>query len=163
MNPEVKQHPLISFLEKHKEDRAMLAELRRGLGKKPGEAPGMFPYVARFVGERNEDVLYLIASLFALHPMSSQYGNMGNHLRTLATNLGDDNATERRFVQLLQQNGDALDVPLRQHITLLKSKDIPVNWHQLMTDIIRWDNPNRYVQRNWANAYWKLEQSNNEN
>jgi CRISPR system Cascade subunit CasB len=155
MSETAKQHPFITYLESHAGDRAMLAELRRGLGRKPGEAPGMFPYVVPFVHEqRDEANLYLIAALFALHPTSVSQGNMGHHLRTLATAVGDDAATTRRFVQLLNRSRADLDTPLRQHISILKAQEIGVNWHQLLRDLQHWDHPARFVQKRWASAYW---------
>jgi CRISPR system Cascade subunit CasB len=153
---ETQRHPFVEHLETLTKDRAALAELRRGLGRAPGEAAGMFPYVIPFVSSRYEEPdLYLIASLFALHPSSSQSGNMGDHLYAYAKAVGDDAATTRRFVQLMRQSRAALDTPLRQHISLLKSKEIAVNWHQLMLDISGWEHEDRRVQRRWARAYWK--------
>lgn len=155
--PETKKHPFIEYLEKHAEDRAMLAELRRGLGRMPGEASGMFPYVVPFIQSPYEEAdLYLIASLFALHPASIPYGNFGGHLRTVADSAGDDVATTRRFVQLLRQQRESIDSPLRQHISLLKSQEIAVNWHQLLFDLRQWEHPDHYVQKQWAGSYWRL-------
>lgn len=153
---EERKHPFVSYLEQHAEDRAMLAELRRGLGKMPGEASGMFPYVVPFVHNRFEEAnLYLVASLFALHPVSTHEGNMGAHLHRYSEAVGDDAATTRRFVQLLNLRWDALDSPLRQHISMLKSKDIPVNWHQLLFDLNNWNHEARFVQKRWASAFWR--------
>ncbi len=161
MNEESKQHPFISFLEKHADDRAMLAALRRGLGKRPGDTPDMFPYVVPFVWDKHrEPDIYLIASLFALHPSSVATGNMGTHLHTYTVAVKDDAATTRRFVQLLRLSRDALDVPLRQHISLLKSKEIGVNWNQLLNDLRHWDHPERFVQKNWASFYWQAPDKN---
>lgn len=156
MTDNTRQHGFITYLEEHREDRAMLAELRRGLGREPGEASGMFPYVLPFVHEQwQESSLYLIASLFALHPVSAAGGNMGDHLRTYANEVGDDAATTRRFVQLLNLHRAALDSPLRQHISLLKAKDIPVNWHDLLSALYGWNHPDRYIQKGWASSYWR--------
>jgi len=156
MSDETKHHPFIAFLQQRADDRAMLAELRRGLGRKPGEAPGMFPYVVPFVHDLYDEAnLYLIASLFALHPVSGQTGNMGGHLRGLATTLGDDTATTRRFVQLLNQHRAALDTPLRQHVSLLKAHEVGIYWQQLLYDLRYWDHENRFVQKQWADAYWR--------
>ena len=159
---ETREEPFISYLESKAEDRAALAALRRGLGQEPGEAPGMFPYVVRFVQDWNEADVYMVASLFALHPSSTKSSNMGNHLRALAREIGDDASTERRFVQLLRMRRDTLEPRLRQHISILKSKDIAVNWHQLFRDLRNWDHPKRFVQRNWAGAFW-YRQSESEN
>ena len=156
---ETNAHPFINFLESKADDRAMLAALRRGLGAAPGEAPDMFPYVVPFVQRCNEDDIYLIASLFALHPSSISSGNIGDHLRRLADDEGSGEATERRFVQLLRTRRDTLEPRLRQQISILKSKDIAVNWHQLIRDVGHWDYEERFVQRNWAGAFWRANQS----
>lgn len=158
MSEETKLHPFISYLQKNVDNRSMLAELRRGLGRRPGETPGMFPYIVPFLHDehRSEEAnLYLIASLFALHPASVSTGNMGDHLRALAHAAGDDTATTRRFVQLLNQSKDNLETPLRQHISMLKAKDIGVNWHQLLRDLRQWGHQSHFVQKNWASSYWR--------
>ncbi len=159
---ETQQHPFISYLQGRAEDRAMLAALRRGLGAEPGdpETVGMFQYVVPWINEWYDEAdIYMVASLFALHPSSAASGNMGDHLRRLAGQLGDDNATERRFVQLLRMRRDTLEPRLRQQVSILKSKDIPINWHQLIRDVNYWDHPNRFVQRRWASAYWRAQRS----
>jgi CRISPR system Cascade subunit CasB len=158
---ESKQFAFIGYLEKHAEDRAMLATLRRGLGKQPGESASMYQYIIPFLHEDNvqyadqESNYYLIASLFALHPISTTQGNMGAHLYQFTQQVGDDEATTRRFVQLLNLRRETLDTPLRQHISLLKSKDIAVNWHQLFYDIRYWSHEDRFVQKQWASKFWR--------
>jgi CRISPR system Cascade subunit CasB len=159
MSEDNRQHPFIAYLEDHAEDRAMLAELRRGLGREPGEAAGMFPYVVPFLrNERHDADHYLIASLFALHPVSASSGNMGDHLRRYTDAVDDDTATTRRFVQLLNLRRTALNSPLRQHISMLKAKEIAVNWHQLMVDLQYWGHDDHFVQKRWASAYWRSQE-----
>jgi CRISPR system Cascade subunit CasB len=156
---EIKQYPLIDYLEAHAEDRAMLAALRRGLGQPPGAAPDMFPFVVPFVQKWNEDELYLVASLFGLHPLSTTTGNMGTHIKDFSraknfAKVEDDDASTRRFVQLLRYSREAIDTPLRQQINLLKSQSVPVNWHQLLYDMQYWGHEDYFVQRKWASAFW---------
>ena len=156
---ETKKHPFVSYLEARADDRAMLAALRRGLGAEPGEEPRMYPYVVPWISKRYEEAdIYMIASLFALHPAPAATGNMGRHCRTLDPQLEND-ATERRFVQLLRMRRETLEPRLRQQISILKSKDIPVNWHQLMADLRSWDDSKRYAQRRWARSFWRANQS----
>ena len=162
---ETREEPFIRHLEKYVKDenRAALAALRRGLGQEPGSVPEMYPHVEWYkVTRDNESYIYMTASLFALHPSSTKFGNMGHHLRALAREIGDDASTERRFVQLLRMRRDTLEPRLRQHISILKSKDIPVNWHQLFRDLRNWERSERFVQRNWAGAFW-YRQSESEN
>jgi len=158
---ERKLEPFISYLERHAEDRAMLAALRRGLGKEPGEEPAMFPYVVSFVQGWNEADIYMIAALFALHPTPARGGNMGDHMRALDPTREND-ATERRFVQLLRMRRATLEPRLRQQISILKANDIAVHWHQLLRDVRYWDHEDRFVQRNWAGAFWRIKPNESE-
>lgn len=153
------EHPLVAYLLEHRDDRAILAALRRGLGMQPGEAPDMLPYVVPFVNYSGwrETVAYLIASLFGLHPSHTPNGNMGAHVRQLAPSKSEANeAVERRFTALLRADAADLEYSLRQMISLLKANDIPVNWHQLMSDVLQWNKPEsrRRVVRRWASSFW---------
>lgn len=162
MSKETKPHAFVTYLESLAEDRAALAALRRGLGRPPGTAPDMYPYVIPHLpvgtGRRYEDACYLVAALFGLHPLSASGGNMGHHFnRTLDRANPDHNvATERRFTVLLATHVDDLPDHLRQAVSFLKSRDqpVPVNYHQLLRDVLGWKHQARYVQRNWANAFW---------
>lgn len=163
-NVETREQPFINYLLRNAENRAMLAALRRGLGADLGdpETAGMMLYVAPWIRQeatrREESDLYMIASLFALHPASRSTENLGHHVRALDPTLEND-ATERRFAQLLRMRRDTLEPRLRQQISILKSKDVPVNWHQLFNDLRNWDHPKRFVQRRWARAFWRATQT----
>lgn len=160
-NFETKEQPFIAYLLRNAENRAMLAALRRGLGAEPGdpETVAMLPHVVPFVQDWNERDIYTIASLFALHPATTSSGNLGDHLRRLAADEGNADATERRFAQLLRMRRETLEPRLRQHISILKSKDTPVNWHQLFADLRNWDHPKHFVQRAWARSFWRAAKS----
>jgi len=151
--------PLIDYLETKKDDRGVMAALRRGLGQPPGTIYSMYRYVVPFLGDEvslaRDAAYYLVAALYAYHPMSGDLKNLGASMALLRDPKGENNdALERRFTVLLAAHPDDLDVYLRQAIGVLKSKDIPVNWHQLLADVLAWGHPNRYVQRNWAHAFW---------
>lgn len=154
----------ITRLEKYErdDDRAALAHLRRGLGKPLATAMEMFPYVSNWTknfSRNDENAYYLVASLFGLYPKPSwkvegkNRNNLGNSLSFLNSE-SDSKSIDKRFVALL--NADAEDLPthLRQIISLLKSKDKPVNWLQLLRDIKNWSHEDRFVQRNWAKGFW---------
>lgn len=148
---------------------AALAALRRGLGKEPGTAPEMYPYVVPFLPDgsrpRQEMAYYLVASLFAWHQKDwsgADAPGLGGSLarlrlkqaedRNMSVELGD--SVERRFVALLNTGRNDLSDHLRQMIGLLRSSDIPVNWLRLLQDIQGWESPSRRVQRRWASEFW---------
>ena len=161
MANETTRQEFVVYLESMREDRAVMAVLRRGLGQPPGGAPEMFRYVVPFVhqttGAWQEEVYYMIASLFGYHPESAATGNMGSHLGLLRQKNLDSPAIERRFTTLMAAHPDDLAFHLRQVISLLKSKDVAVNWHQLFQDTLRWNNPDTraWVCKQWAGQFWK--------
>jgi len=150
--------PFVTYLESLCNDRGALAALRRGLGQPPGTVASMYPYVAHWLSEDTptwqEAAYYLIASLFAYHPAEGGVGNMGRHFARTRDPQGDNTAIERRFTALLAAHPDDLDFYLRQAVSFLKSKQVPVNWHQLLSDVLAWGHPDRYVQKQWARAFW---------
>ncbi len=151
-------HPFVAFLETLGEDRAALAQLRRGLGQPPGTVADMYRYVAPWIGpdtpRRAEDAHYVVAALYAMHPAPGATGDMGDHFRRAARAAPDATAIERRFTVLLSAHPDDLPFFLRQAVSFLRSKEVAVNWQQLFRDLTAWGHPERYVQRNWARSYW---------
>ena len=161
-----KSERFVEFLQRLEErkDRGALAALRRGLGMPPGSAPEMHRYVAPWTGgERSrwrEDVYYIVAALFAFHPCnwprddSDRYTNLGSSFARIA--VGDSHgAVERRFTALLGVHVEDLPVHLRHAVSLLKSKDAPIDWARLLRDLMFWNDEDRWVQRNWARAFWR--------
>lgn len=155
--------PFIAYLQSlaEKQERGALAALRRGLGQPPGTVAETFRYVEPWLGEKRsparEAAFYLVASLFALHPKTTHQGNMGAHLAQTRSEGGED-ALERRFTALLAAHPDDLPFYLRQAVSFLKSKEVPVNWNELLWDLQNWDekrdDPRRSVQKKWASAFW---------
>jgi CRISPR system Cascade subunit CasB len=153
-----KTYPFITYLEGRRDDRAALAALRRGLGQPPGTVADMYRYVIPWLPADArpwlEDAYYLVAALFAYHPHPGGKGNVGDHFARARAPQGDNTAIERRFTALLAAHPDDLDFYLRQAISFLKSKDVPINWHQLLPDLLAWGRPECYVQKAWARAFW---------
>jgi len=146
----------VEHLEKlrDQENRGALATLRRGLGYPPGTVPEMYSYVVPWVPTyRNaEDSAFLLAALFAFHSQSGGQGTLGAAFARIAT-LSD--SIEQRFVAVLNCHRDDLSHHLRHAVSLLRSKDVPIDWKQLLRDVLAWDHDDRYVQRNWARDFWR--------
>jgi CRISPR system Cascade subunit CasB len=156
--------PFIESLERLyvNEERGALAALRRGLGRAPGTAMEAHPYVVPFTRDLNrwqEDAFYIVAALFGLYPRESWRGGAGKKFSNLGASLKllkkekDSGGVERRFVALLNCRAEDLPDHLRQFIGLLKTNDIPIDWVQLLRDVIRWDYDEN-AQRSWARAFW---------
>lgn len=152
-------HPFVQYLLTLVEDRAALAALRRGLGRPPGTVPEMFPYVVPYLPAQAhpnaEAPYYILAALFALHPMHTDQGNMGAHLAQAARE-GNREAVERRFVALLAAHPEDLPEYLRQAISFLKAQEVPVNWNALFYALRYWGHADYGVgiRREWARSFW---------
>ena len=156
----------VRFLEElaGRDDRAALAALRRGLGKPPGSAAEMHRYVVPWLGQHSppwqDDCLYMVAALFAHHPANwqaadeSELRNFGASFAVLQRKPDSSESVEKRFVALLNCHRDELFPHLRHAVSILKSKEVRVDWLRLLKDIRSWDSESRYVQRAWSKAFW---------
>lgn len=149
-------------------NRGTLATLRRGLAGHPFYDLNMRQFIAGHIPEEDRDgrfngttemAYYLLSSLYASHPYSTQEGNFGNHLRTASGLRADKDAAERRFTALLNARLEDLHQPLRQALNMLdvQHQHIPVNWMALFADLLDWEDDKKSTQRSWANGFWAYE------
>lgn len=158
-----KPERFVEYLEKldTDQDRAALAALRRSLSKSPGQAAEAHQHVLWLnPPSREEPAYYLVAGLFALHPANwrkeegdKRLTNFGASFAWLKSKT-DSGSIEKRFVALLDCHEDDLPEHLRHAISLFKSKEILVDWVQLLRDLRNWNHEDRFVQRRWARAFW---------
>lgn len=163
------------------EQRAAMAELRRGLQEFPQLAPYMHQYVAPYtVYARGweKQTYYLVAALFALYHSGSKestlssdknYLNMGSYFAEVVKQgkEQDKDASEsinRRFNALLTAHPQDLHYHLRQAIAFLHGKSeagIAINWENLFWDILKWNDDDKrpQVQEKWATSFWRYKAS----
>lgn len=162
---EAKENPFITYLEGIRDDdRAIkvFAHLRRGLGKKMG-TPDMYPYVVPFLPEypREQEMYFLVASLFALHPDPAPRGrSIGETFRKVYVENGSSESIEKRFKALLAADVEDLGHKLRSVVSLAKSKGASIDYHRLLRDIHYWDHPDGFVQMKWAKDFWGKKTNN---
>ena len=160
----------VSQLEKlvADEDRATLAQLRRGLGKPLGfvtERDGWVlkrtPEISQPEDHRKLAIFAMVASLFALHSKPGGSGSFGEAFRELglrapASDGSPNPSVEKRFVALLNSNSEELGDRLRHAVSLLRANDIDIaiDWRRLLHDAQWWDAPRRGVQINWSRDFW---------
>lgn len=143
----------------YRRDRAVLAALRRGLGKPPGTVTEMFPYVIPYAPSdaAAQRAYFLVAALFAWYPDAPpKRGDLGASFRQLAAAIKSDGA-QRRFVALLRATESELPTHLHHAVSLLKAHEIGINWEQLLKDIRAW-NDDHEPQRRWATSFWGYSQ-----
>ncbi len=138
--------------------RAGLAALRVGLRSQNGVCLDAMPHVSPYLGERETDKdrwFFAVATLFALHPHDQpQRESLGGAFAKLRK---DSDSIEKRFQLLLACDEENLWEQLVQIVSLLKSKNVPVNWFRLLDDLTRnnWDDPERLLQLRWARDFYK--------
>lgn len=138
-------------------DRAALARLRRGIGKKMGTAPEMMPYVIPYLHESPRDpaLCFLVASLFGMHPDKGEGGvSFGTVFKEIFKKSGESESIEKRFKAILSANSDDIGGHLRHAVSLAKSRGVPVDYYRLFYDLKQWEHPDRFVQLGWARDFW---------
>jgi CRISPR system Cascade subunit CasB len=148
--------------------RATLAELRRGVGRSPGEAPGAYREVLALLGDGEaapsfEDACFEVATLYSLYPENkgnvpsdahTRRRDMGGSLHLLAATSERKKGAERRLMAMLDCDPDELRHHLRHAVSLLKADVTPIDWLQLLRDLRGWTRDDRSVQRRWARSFW---------
>lgn len=137
-------------------DAGERARLKRNAGRTLAEshhALGLFfrllpPNVPRY----QEATYFLVATLFPLAGSGGE-GDLG-HALYRARDPKYTQGLDRRVEILLDADGDQLPFRLRQAVRFLYSKRVPVNWPQLLQDLLAWNSPKRWVQENWARSYF---------
>ena len=140
------------------DDRATLARLRRGLGKPVGFAPERDGWViARLPADMRRDSLEaycLVASLFAMHPAAGE-GSMGAAFARLRDAVpAAAPGAERRFTALLNSDEQDLALHLRHAVSLLRAKEVALDWADLLQHVQHWEHPDRWVQIRWSSDFW---------
>jgi CRISPR system Cascade subunit CasB len=145
---------LLNLAKEGREDRGALADLRSGLGKEPGEMAGVHKHVVPYLPEAKWDDrwYYVTATLFGLFPKHQKGRSLGAAFRPLRSK---SDSMEARFVALLNAHADDLADHLRHVVSLLKSNEQPLDWFQLLDDLLQWDHPEGQVELRWARDFYK--------
>ena len=140
--------------------KAMLANLRRGIGREPGELPQLFGILLLDMPEefwskngtatKEEWVCYTALTLYALHQQG--YDAKSQHMHTdegvslgkaryrLAASYDGDPNAEQRVVQKMRMLATSVDVKelshhLRGIVQLFKANGISLNYKRLAGDL----------------------------
>jgi CRISPR system Cascade subunit CasB len=142
-------------------DNGAKADLKRSLSGEIKHIRSTYPIIFRYLGgiEYNQDEWILVAGLFAYYPQKLDRDspkNFGSSSRGLALANKSEGA-DRRFRALLDTSIEDIRSPLIALIRQIKSKDIAIDYPQLLADLCRWEHPNEYIQDRWAKSFWGYE------
>lgn len=121
-------------------NRAARAALRGGVGKRPGEAPRMLPYIVRFLPDNLDrgaevEIYFLAASLMASHAMPGGEGDLGLSLRKAVAAKHLEDGVARRLAAALDAHPEDLPRHLVGLVGLCESARVPINWRRFVRDV----------------------------
>ncbi|WP_316668013.1 type I-E CRISPR-associated protein Cse2/CasB [uncultured Propionibacterium sp.] len=155
--------------------RGVLAALRRGVSKSPGEIPEIWELTQVKVPDHADDeptweeiAVHTAMTLYAVHQQSKPIrmfkpgDGLGRSARALIGSPDNENPSARaRFNALVTSATIAeLQHHLRTFVSLLRAKEIPVDHAMLADDIVRFQRPGgaKTVQLRWARQYYSVPQ-----
>lgn len=169
--------------------RAELAQLRRGIGKKPGELPELWGVIFADLPEalmssggapsNAEWAIYISLTMYALHQQSSNVGSekvskegmpLGRAVRCLAPAIcSDDDAELERVRKRFNIFATAADIQecahyLRGLVQLLRSEGVPLDYPALARDLYYYQFPDAVakVRLRWGEDFYRMYKTNNE-
>ena len=158
---------------------AMLAKLRRGVGKEPGELPDLWevtldglPESLRGYSEganRGEWAVHIALTLYALHrqgksgSMSCEGVSLGSAIAQLRT-LENEQSLKRRFDALLTaKDFQALSRHARSLVQLLRAADVKFDYPQFARDVYRYQLEDAQIRNQvrlrWGRDYYRLKKA----
>lgn len=153
-------------------DAAVLAVLRSGAGRQPGDVPAMWPYYSELTAEGDRtgklNAEHLALTVFGIHqqgqrrpvhdrdaPKRPTFANTLGRLR--ASGRFSEEALDQRFAQAANAPDlDALGYHLRGLVTMLKKlPESGFDYDRLCRDLYRWQRPEKAprVRLDWGIEY----------
>lgn len=167
---------ITKLLLQSKENTKALAELRRGIGKAPGEIPQLWGYYLEstpeeFYGDtepsRAEWAVYAALTLFSLHqqgkdpqinPMQKEGRSFGSALSCLVQEAGDRERIARRFNTIATASSvEELFHYMRSAIQMLREENIGLDYAKLAGDIYCFQFPQMIsnVRLRWGQDFYR--------
>ncbi len=168
--------------------RAQLANLRRGIGRKPGDMPELWGMLFAEMPEemlsqngqptREEWAVYTALTLYALHQQSSKISEQNMHAaekpenrlgRAVARLVKDEKNDRDRIAKRLNAFATADDMLTAAHhlrglIQLLRAEEIPLDYVHLAENLYDFQNPDSRpgVRLEWGQDFYEKPRTANE-
>lgn len=155
-----------AFVRRVKElERGELAMLKRNAGNTLAQSRGVTWFYRLLDQEArgiDVEIYFLIATLMGLNKLETS-GDFGRSMARLKS-VTESDSVERRFRILLDAEFDRLEgyrpgggelaFRLRQLVKLAATKEVGIDWAQLLCDLRRWNDPQKRVQKCWAQSFY---------
>ncbi len=157
--------------------KAQLAQLRRGVGKRPGELPELWGIFLRNMPEElmgkegrpsyAEWAIYTALTLFALHqqghsePMHAEgeENRLGRAVKKLAHGEEEEENVRRKFsITARSDDMEELSYHLKTLVRMLGSNDIKLDYEDLAKDLYRFqfENDADQVRLKWGQDFYRF-------
>lgn len=157
--------------------KAQLAQLRRGVGKRPGELPELWGIFLRNMPEElmgkegrpsyAEWAIYTALTLFALHqqghsePMHAEgeENRLGRAVKKLAHGEEEEENVRRKFsIAARSDDMEELSYHLKTLVRMLGSNDIKLDYEDLAKDLYRFqfENDTDQVRLKWGQDFYRF-------
>lgn len=157
--------------------RAVLANLRRGAGRAPGDLPSLWGTIFDGMPEnmagtgaapsRAEWAAYISLTLYALHqqghdparePMNAEESGMGGAAAQMVRDEGDMDRVLRRFNETATSSGmEELEHHLRGLVNMLRAEGIPLDYPRLAGELFDYQSPEKAarVRLGWGRDFYR--------
>jgi CRISPR system Cascade subunit CasB len=143
-------------------DAAGRARLRRNAGRTLAEARDVhrafFQALPYDLAPWQHEDYFLVAALFPLVPHRAGAGSLGLTLRRVRQGRSQGgeraNSLDRRFQTLIDSDREQVPFRLRQAVRLAAADEQPIDWADLLRDMLAWEHADRYVQLRWARDFY---------
>lgn len=143
---------LVQWLLENSENKAMMADLRRGSGLPYIQCDMMHKWLVPFTREHelrgwSRQVAYLVSTLFVLGGKITDpdVGNFGN-------SCANAEVAERRFEKILQVQTEDLVGMLPQMVQAIAKHGVTIDFQKLYIDLTFFTGD--YTRLNWSEAFW---------
>lgn len=147
---------------------AELSQLRQGLGREPGSAPGMWPHYTRLTGAGEVTPAlhaeHVALTLFGVHQQSAGrlVHRRGNSVGAAASALRrsgrySEDAVDRRMAASAGASTlGSLAVHLRGLVQQLSVVEVTLDYDRLFEDLVHWQSPSgsSRVRRRWGGDFY---------
>jgi CRISPR system Cascade subunit CasB len=150
------------FLEnlhrRFKDDNGAKALFKRALSGEDRHIRNTYSMVLSYIPEmpqyqQENWILVACLSFYYPQPIRDEQRNFGYSCHGLANTTQSEGA-DRRFRALLDTSLEDLRSPLTALIRQIKSKEIRLDYPQLLSDLGQWEHADQYIQDRWARAFW---------
>jgi CRISPR system Cascade subunit CasB len=158
---------LESLHRRIRDDNGAKALLKRALSGEERHIRNTYaialPYLEG-IHERQQEIWILVACLSVYYPQTldrEDSRNFGYSCRGLANATSSEGA-DRRFRALLDTALEDVRSPLTALVRQMKSKEIRIDYPQLLSDLCQWEHPDQYIQDQWARTFWGVSSTDKE-